>query len=93
MLHLGFDIDLNILGLSKAVKNLKWNNYNLVADYDETCDRVHAHELIEVDVIQFNKELKLIDCMHGSTFQVATCRIPFCKTNYFCILIKSVKLE
>ena len=73
-----FKLDLNVRGLKPAIQNLKDNNLKLAADYDET-----IQGLIGADIIQFIKELKLVQCMHGSAFYVATGIIPFGDTNHF----------
>ena len=78
-----FDIDLNIQGLGKCIQNFKSNQLALNANFDVSSDKVHVHGLIGVDIIQFIKELRVINCMHGSAFQVASGIIPFGNTEHF----------
>ena len=78
-----FDIDLNVQGLGKSVQNFKRNQLELSANYNLDSDKVHVHGLIGVDIIQFIKELRIINCMHGSAFQVASGIIPFGNTAHF----------
>ena len=78
-----FDIDLNVQGLGKCIQNFKKNQLELSANYNLNSDKVHVHGLIGVDIIQFIKELRIINCMHGSAFQVASGIIPFGNTAHF----------
>ena len=78
-----FDIDLNIQGLVQSICNLRQSNVKLNADFNTVTDKVHVHGLIGVDLIQFIKELKIVNCMNGSAFQVDDGIIPFGNTYHF----------
>ena len=73
-----FIVDLKVRGLDKSIENIKSQGYHLAAAYDEP-----ILALVGTDVIQFIKELKMIDCMNGSAISVASGIIPFGDTNHF----------
>ena len=73
-----FNVDLNVRGLKTAIDNIKKLNKVLASNYDEP-----VQGLIGADILQFIKELKIVPCMHGSAFSVATGIIPFGDTNHF----------
>ena len=73
-----FGVDMNVRGFKESISNISKLNYKLAANYHEP-----IHGLIGADVIQFIKELKIIDCMHGSAFSVHTGVIPFGDTTHF----------
>ena len=72
------NVALNVRGLNESILNIKDKDYNLAANYDEP-----ILGLIGTDLIQFMKELKIVDCMHGSAFSIATGVIPFGDTHHF----------
>ena len=78
-----FDINLKVKGLSQTVNNFKTKNYKLAADFKDGHNQVHVHGLIGVDAIQFFKDMKIIDCMYGSAFEIASGIIPFGNCEHF----------
>lgn len=73
-----FNVDLKVRGFNEAIQNIKNKNYNLAAEFNEP-----ILGLIGADVIQFIKELKVVQCMNGSAFSVTTGIVPFGDTNHF----------
>ena len=80
-----FDISFDVKGLGQAVKNLKSNGHTLAADYEADSDLVTVHGLIGVDIIQFLKQVHMINCMNGSAWKVSDSRgiIPFGNIQHF----------
>ena len=73
-----FNVEMNVRGLNQSIENIKSKNFKLAANYDEP-----VQGLIGADILQFMKDLKVVQCMHGSAFHVTTGIIPFGDTNNF----------
>ena len=73
-----FNVDLKVRGLNEAIQNIKDKNYKLATEFSEP-----ILGLIGADVIQFIKELKVVQCMSGSAFSVTTGIVPFGDTTHF----------
>ena len=78
-----FRIDVEVGCLETVINNFKALNYKLAANFDNCSNIVPVHGLIGLDVIQFIKELRVVGCMHGSAFEIATGIIPFGNCNHF----------
>ena len=78
-----FDISFDVRGLGQAVTNLKSNGHILAADLKTDSDLVTVHGLIGVDVIQFLKQVRMINCMNGSAWRVSKGIIPFGNVEHF----------
>ena len=78
-----FDISFDVKGLRQAVTNLKSSGHTLAADFDPNSDLVTVHGLIGVDVIQFLKQVRMINCMNGSAWRVSKGIIPFGNIQHF----------
>ena len=61
-----FNVSFKINGLSRALSNLKNKGYRLAANFEANGDHVEVHGLIGVDIIQYLKTLKMINCINGS---------------------------
>ena len=78
-----FRIDVEVNCLDKVISNFKDLNYNLAADFKNCKTNVPVHGLVGLDIIQFIKEMRVVSCMNGSAFQIATGIIPFGNCNHF----------
>ena len=72
-----FDISFDVKGFGQAVRNLKSQGQKLAADFDADKDIVTVHGLVGVDIIQYLKQIQMINCMNGSAWKTSQGVIPF----------------
>ena len=78
LIDASFNVELKVRGIKESINNIQNHNYKLASNYDEP-----ILGLIGADLIQFIKELKIVQCMQGSAFSVSTGIMPFGDTTHF----------
>ena len=78
LIDAGLNIELKVRGIKESINNIQNQNYKLAANYDEP-----ILGLIGADLIQFIKELKVVQCMQGSALSVNTGIMPYGDTAHF----------
>ena len=77
-----FDISFNFKDLAIALSNFKQLNYKLATEFEGT-DEVKVQGLIGIDLIQFIKDAKVVDCMYGVAWQLPQGIMPYGNTQHF----------
>ena len=78
-----FDINLNVINFEVAHNNFKSNKFKLAANFEDNSNRIHLQGLIGCDILQFIRELRVVDCMHGPAYRIASGLIPFGNIDQF----------
>lgn len=76
-----FDMNLRFDNFKSVKKNLINLNYTLAFLHKKNDIRVHG--LLGIDVIQFMKNIKMIDCMQGSAWEFPAGISPFGNCQHF----------
>ena len=78
-----FDINLNVINFEAAHNNFKSNKFKLAANFEENSNSIHLQGLIGCDILQFVRELKVVECMNGPAYQLASGLVPFGNIDQF----------
>ena len=78
-----FDMDLKIRNLNIAISNIKNANLQLAAEYSEFSDTISIDGLVGVDILQYIGDMRVVKCLNGSAYQIATGLIPYGNISHF----------
>ena len=79
----GFDINLNIPGLSTVLSNLKKLDFKLASEYVGCSDTIKVQGLLGVDILQFVDTFSKINCMNGAAIKFPFGIAPFGDLRHF----------
>ena len=72
-----FDITLNVINFEAACNNFKSNKIKLAANFEDNSNKIYLQGLIGSDILQFIRELRVVDCMNGPAYQLASGLVTF----------------
>ena len=78
-----FDLEIKIRNLKTTISSFKSSNLKLAAEFEDASDTVFVHGLVRADIIQFIGELRVVKCLHGSAFAIASDLIPYGNISHF----------
>ena len=78
-----FDLDIKIRNLDVAINNLKNSKVKLAAEFEDASDTISIHGLVGSDILQFIEEMRVVKCLNGSAFEIATGLIPYGNISHF----------
>ena len=76
-------MDLKIRNLNVAISNIKNSNLKLAAEYSESSDTISIDGLVGVDILQYIGDMRVVKCLNGSAFEIATGLIPYGNISHF----------
>ena len=78
-----FDITLNVINFDQALKNFNSNNFKLAANFEGDTTKICIQGLVGCDILQFVRELRVVACMDGPAYQLASGLVPFGNIDQF----------